>query len=308
MRTWLDKYLADLAGERRGAARTVLAYRADLEHFLAHWETLGIPVEPANLDTLVIRSYLAALSGTVSPTTVARRLSALRGLCKYLLRWSVITHDPARLISMPRRPRPLPLAPEAETVVALLEAPDEDRLLGLRDRALLEVLYGSGLRRSECVALNLVDIERSEGQTTVHVRHGKRGKERLAPLGGKGTEAVDAWLAVRPQVLARAKLRGDPDALFLNAKGTRLTDRSVARVVDHYRAAAGLPVEAGPHSLRHAFATHMLDEGADLRSIQELLGHSSLSTTQRYTHVSMARLLDVYDKAHPRARRKDPSS
>ncbi len=302
---WLDKFLADLQGEKRASPRTLRAYRRDLEGFLDHWEQMeSIPVDPAHLDTLVIRSYLADQSSRVGPSTVGRRLSAIRSFCRYLVRWEIIEQNPARLVSMPRRPKPLPNAPEAETLQALVEAPPADTPLGARDRAILEVLYGAGLRRSECVALDLGDLDDASDGMVLRVRHGKRDKERLVPLGRAGRAAVRSYLAYRPALLGKARDGGDPEALFLNARGTRLSGRSVARVVDRYRAAAGLDPAAGPHALRHGCATHMLDSGADLRAIQEFLGHASLSTTQRYTHVSMGRLMQVYDDAHPRARRK----
>jgi integrase/recombinase XerC len=353
MRELLEAFLSDLQGEKRASPHTLRAYRRDLEGFLDYWEQMGRPpVAPAHLDTLVIRAYLAHQSGSVSATTVSRRLSAIRSFCRYLVRWEILDQNPARLVSMPRRPRPLPHAPEAEILEDLVEAPREDTPLGARDQALLEVLYGAGLRRSECVALNLADLEididtdtdidtdidtdtdtdtdtdieagevppaaspadpaqaapvskpDSTGGAYLRVRHGKGDKERLVPLGQAAIHALRRYLALRPTLLSHARGPADPDAVFLNVRGGRLSGRSVARVVDRYRAAAGLAPEAGPHALRHGCATHMLDSGADLRAIQELLGHASLSTTQRYTHVSVGRLMQVYDDAHPRARQK----
>ncbi|MFH2008663.1 MAG: tyrosine recombinase XerC [bacterium] len=305
MREWLKRFLTDLEGERRSSIHSIRGYRHDLEEFLSHWEGLGSPpVAPERLDTLVIRSYLASLSGRVSPSSIGRRLSALRSLCRYLVRWEVIEQNPARLVSMPRRPKPLPVAPEADPVAALLEAPLRDTPLGARDRALLEVLYGAGLRRSESVALDLDDLIRQDDRIVIRVRHGKRGKERLVPLGSKGARALHDYLPLRPRLLEKARGNGPVEALFLNCRGGRLSGRSVARVLDRHRAAAGLSPDVTPHALRHSCATHMLDSGADLRSIQELLGHASLSTTQRYTHVSVSRLLAVYDDAHPRAKKK----
>ncbi len=324
MREWLERFLEDLAGEKRCSPHTIRAYRHDLEEFLQHWADLTTPtVAPEHLDTLVIRSYLASLSGRVSPSSVGRRLSAIRSLCRYLVRWEVLDQNPARLVSMPRRPKPLPVAPEAGAMEQLLEAPRPDTALGARDRALLEVLYGAGLRRSECVALDLCDINDEKNRMTIHVRHAKRGKQRFAPLGAAGAHALQAYLALRPSLLKKRRgpeqeqeqeLEPKPkqeqpqdatQALFLNCRGGRLSGRSVARVVARYRPAAGIGPKAGPHALRHSCATHMLDNGADLRAIQELLGHASLSTTQRYTHVSVSRLLQVYDDAHPRAHKKD---
>ncbi len=313
MRQWVERFLEDLAGEKRCSPHTLRAYRHDIEEFLQHWTDLASPpVTPEHLDTLVIRSYLASLSGRVSPSSVGRRLSAIRSLCRYLVRWEVLDQNPARLVTMPRRPKPLPVAPEAGAMEQLVEAPRPDTALGARDRALLEVLYGAGLRRSEAVALDLQDIENDKDRMTIHVRHGKRGKQRFAPLGAAGARALCAYLALRPTLLKKGRGQNQSHgnevesdatrALFLNFRGGRLSGRSVARVVARHRSAAGIGPDAGPHALRHSCATHMLDSGADLRAIQELLGHASLSTTQRYTHVSVSRLLQVYDDAHPRAR------
>jgi len=308
MREWVERFLEDQAGEKRCSPHTLRAYRHDLEEFLQHWRCLPThPVTPEHLDTLVIRSYLASLSGRVSFSSVGRRLSAIRSLCRYLVRWEALDQNPARLVSMPRRPKPLPVAPEAGAMEQLVEAPRSDTPLGARDRALLEMLYGAGLRRSECVALNLVDIEGEKDRMMIHVLHGKRDKERLVPLGGAGARALHAYLPFRASLLEKGRGEGAAQALFLNCRGGRLSGRSVARVVARHRPAAGIGPDAGPHALRHSYATHMLDSGADLRAIQELLGHESLSTTQRYTHVSVARLLQVYDDAHPRARKKNRS-
>jgi integrase/recombinase XerC len=186
-----------------------------------------------------------------------------------------------------------------DKTVALMEAPESETPLGLRDRALLETIYGAGLRRSEAVGLDLADIESGY----VRVKKAKGGKERQVPLGTKATEALKEYLERgRPKLHPKKNAWQDPEACFLNARGGRLSGRSVARIIDKYRAEVGMDASAGPHSLRHSFATHMLDSGADLRSIQELLGHASLSTTQRYAHVSIGHLMEAYDRAHPRAR------
>lgn len=298
----VERFLADFAAERRPSPETIRAYRRDLMEFVAFWQEWGRrPVALDHLDTQVVRAYLAHLADRVRPQTQARRLSALRTFCRYLVRWGELEQNPAVIVQMPRRARPLPDAPEAEAVVALIEAPDPTSPLGARDRALLEMLYGAGLRRSECVGLDLVDLLEAEDRLTIRVRHAKRNKERLVPVGRGVVSALATYLPHREILLAKARGGGAPEALFLNHRGGRLSARSVARIVDRHRAAAGFPLDAGPHTLRHAYATHMLDSGADLRSIQELLGHASLSTTQRYTHVSMTRLMGVYDDAHPRA-------
>ena len=277
LRALIRDFLGDLE-ERRGASpNTVRSYGSDLSHFAGFLETKRAreegPAVSQSVDTAVLRAYLGSLHERgLSSTTVARKLAALRSLYRYLTRSGAVDRDPARALRAPRTPARIPTRMEMDEVEALLHAPDPATRLGRRDLAILELLYGTGLRVSELVV----------------------------PFGEVAADALGPWLRVRAEVQGTD---GDPEAVFLNARGGRLSDRSVRTVVRRYLGEAGLVRLAGsvsPHTLRHAFATHLLDRGADLRSIQELLGHTSLATTQKYTHVSTARIFEVYSKAHPR--------
>ncbi len=302
LRALIRDFLEDLE-ERRGASpNTVRSYRSDLSQFAKFVETERAPEEvPAGserVDTAVLRAYLGSLHERgLSSTTVARKLAALRSLYRYLTRSGAVDRDPARALRAPRTPARIPTRMEMDEVEALLHAPDPAAPLGCRDLAILELLYGTGLRVSELVGLNLADINPTSRILRVL---GKGGKERVVPFGEVAADALGPWLRVRADVQGTA---GNTEAVFLNARGGRLSDRSVRTVVRRYLGEAGLARLAGsvsPHTLRHAFATHLLDHGADLRSIQELLGHTSLATTQKYTHVSTARIFEVYSKTHPR--------
>ncbi len=305
----VDAFTRHLRHERRSSAHTVRAYQTTLAEFVTFLQTsLGRAPHLGDLDLLSVRSYVASLFGSNEHSTVARKLSALRSFGRYLMRMGLTDDNPAALVATPKRRKLLPDVLPAETANRLVESPDSDKPLGLRDRALLEVLYGAGLRRSEAVALDLADLDWNHAGTLLRIRRAKGGKDRMALLGRVGTQALRAYLDEGRPALTGASGDQDPDAVFLNARGGRLSGRSVARVLDRYRAGTGLPLTASPHTLRHSFATHMLDSGADLRSIQELLGHASLSTTQRYTHVSMAHLMQVYDAAHPRAHVDKPDA
>lgn len=249
-------------------------------------------------------------------STVARRLAGIRSLFKFAVRDGLIKQNPARLVATPKLPKRIPSVMSAEDLNAFLDgvaqtpAPSRRRnaknettarqpqLLIRRDRAILELLYASGLRVSELTGLNLTNITPEERMLRVR---GKGNKERIVPYGSKAELALDAYYPVRVALLAKARGRTDPQAVFLNHFGTRLTPRTVARIVKKYVRLINVNWDMHPHSLRHAFATHLLADGADLRAIQELLGHASLSTTQKYTHASIRQLMDVYDKAHPRA-------
>jgi integrase/recombinase XerC len=295
----IARFLAYLATERRSSPHTLKAYRVDLGQYAAHLASVGEPVVPSS--PARIRAFLGAVAGEAGPVSLARKLSAVRSLYRFLVREGLAEANPARAIASPRRPKRLPeVLPEAE-VAALVESPRLATPLERRDRAFLELLYGSGLRVSELTGLDLDDLDLSQGLVRVL---GKRSKERIVPVGRQASEAIGRYLDEGRPVLAAG-----PDharagaALFLNHRGGRLTSRSVARRVDRATLAAALPRHVHPHMLRHCFATHLLGNGADLRGIQELLGHASLSTTQRYTHLDWKRLAEVYDAAHPRARK-----
>ncbi len=292
----LTAWLAHLRETRHASEHTLRAYGADISALLEFAAAQGAS-QPARIDTLLLREWLAALPAP-SRATLARKQAALRGFFGWLAATGRIPADPSRALRSPRKGRALPRALDEQAVLRLLAAPDTSGMPGLRDRAVLEVLYSGGLRVQECSGLDLPDVDLQAGSARVL---GKGGKERLALLGTPAVEALRAWLPERAR-LAQARRRPGEVALFTNQRdGRRLGTRSIARLVKHHAVAAGLSRETSPHTLRHSFATHLLDRGADLRVVQELLGHESLSTTQVYTHVSIGRLKDVYERTHPRA-------
>jgi integrase/recombinase XerC len=243
----------------------------------------------------LVRAYLAWLHEQgYAKTTIARRLAAVRSWCRFLCRQGILVANPAQGLRGPRQDKKLPHFLGIEDLFGLLETPPADTPLGVRDRAILETLYSAGLRVSELTGLNVEDLDLDEGTATVR---GKGRRERLALLGPQALEALRQWLTWRQNLVEGT----DQAAVFLNKRATRLTSRSVGRLVEKYLSFAGLDPRTSPHTLRHTFATHLLDRGADIRSVQELLGHRSLSTTQIYTHVTTHRLQDSYRKAHPRA-------
>ncbi len=298
MQESLAEFLRYLGVEKNASEYTVKSYREDLTQALAYFEEkLGVPSpKPTQLSTRVLRSYLAWLhEQNYARSTIARRLASVRSWCRFLCRQGVLKSNPALGLRGPRQEKKLPTFIAQSEMDRLLSAPGGDDPLKLRDRALLETLYSAGLRVSELVGLDLQDLDLESGLATVR---GKGKRERLAMLGPPAVEALQAWLAVRHTISPRAAVQ---TAVFLNKNGTRLSTRSVARSLEKYLATTGMDPEASPHTLRHSFATHLLDGGADIRSVQELLGHKSLGTTQIYTHVTTQRLRDSYHKAHPRA-------
>lgn len=296
----IGDFLDYLTYERNVSPNTIAAYRDDLESFIGFlcndYFTMGRDqLELARVDHLTVRSYLAHLSRrNLSRASVARHLSALRTFFKYLVREGVTEANPARTVATPKREKHLPAVMQTSDVALLLEQPDTSTTLGLRDAAFLELMYASGLRISELVGIDIDDIELRARLVKVH---GKGSKERIVPFGSKAEAAVRAWLAVRSEIVHDL----DEQAIFVNYRGQRITTRSVRRLFDDYLRQAALRSGISPHTLRHSFATHLLNAGADLRGIQELLGHASLSTTQKYTHLNDSQLLAVYKKAHPRA-------
>jgi integrase/recombinase XerC len=295
----LPQAIEDFLGEqarRNDSEHTLRNYRADLVEFLAYFSPPGMePPALAAIDLLSLREWLAHLyDREQKPATIRRKLASLRSLFRFLSREHRIARDPARLLRLPKMPKTLPDVPNTEVTNALVDGSsreDLERPFPARDRLLLELLYGCGLRVSEAVGLNLEDFDRSE--RWIRVR-GKGRKERQVPYGSKSAAALDAYLDVREGVV-------DPQALFLNHRGTRLTDRGARNIVKFYATYVAGDSSIHPHTLRHAFATDLLSHGADLRAIQELLGHARLATTQKYTQVSLTDLMRVYDKAHPKA-------
>jgi integrase/recombinase XerC len=287
-------FVTFLEVERRASPETVRNYRSDLRQFasVARRPNGALPVQ--EIETEHVRAYLHWLDRRgEQPSSLARKLACLRSFCRFLVREGILTVNPAAQLRSPKLPKVLPRVLSKDDAGALMEFPSGSSALSLRDRALLETLYSTGARVSEAVGLNVGDLSDAEG--LVHLR-GKGRKERVVPIGDVALRAIRTY---RGSLKASAKERRAP--LFVNSRGGRLTARSVARIVVRY--SSRLPAgSVSPHALRHSYATHLLDEGADLRSIQELLGHASLSTTQKYTHLAADQLMAVYDRAHPRAK------
>ncbi len=293
MEKCLDAYLDYLRLVKNASEHTLTAYSADVAGFLRFTRESTAP-----LDQMLVRRYLARLQAEgQAKATMARKLAALRSFFGYLCRHELIKSDPTEGIRAPRLGRRLPKVMSEEAVARLLEAPDPTSPEGLRDRAILETLYATGLRVSELLSLTVDDV--AEGSDEIRVV-GKRNKERVVLIGNSAREAISAYLAHGRSKLA-AKSETQTNALFLGHRGTRLVASSVLRLIDKHIMAVSGSLKISPHTLRHCFATHMMNHGADLRSVQELLGHANVSTTQIYTHVSQERLKEVYDRAHPRA-------
>jgi integrase/recombinase XerC len=291
MQEHINRFIRYLEVERGVSVHTVRAYRKDLEEFSAY-----AAAKPGDTDLIDIRGFIAAqINKGLNKITVSRRLSSVRSFFKYLHREGYITANPAKLVSNPKIPKMLPRYLSVDDVFSLIERPEGIGFITVRDRAILELLYSSGLRVSELSGLNVDDLNIRE--SLVKIR-GKGKKERIVPVGSKAVNAVKSYLVER--ILRRSRDK----ALFLNRLGTRLTDRGVRRIVVKYARASAMTGHVGPHVLRHSFASHLLQGGADLRVIQELLGHASLSTTQKYTHLDITHLMDIYDKAHPLANKK----
>ena len=293
MRASTAAFLVHLERERNASPNTIRAYGEDLAQFTAHLRReLGREPAPEDADHLAIRGFLAELHRRgLSKSSAARKLAGLRTFFRYLCREGRLETNPARLLATPRKDKRIPSVLEEAQVGALLDMPG-DGLEAVRGRAILELLYASGIRCAELVSLDAGEVDLEARMVRVL---GKGRKERVVLFGHRAQEALRAWLD------RRARLRPRTDALFLNARGGRLTDRSVRALVARRVEQTALARRCSPHTLRHSFATHLLTRGADLRAIQELLGHASLSTTQRYTHVDTRHLLAVYKKAHPRA-------
>lgn len=310
------QFLDHLRYERNVSVHTLRNYESDLQQFVAYLvppdagpanrngkkRAAAPPPEPdiKQIDHITIREWLASLhSDRKKKSSIARKLAALRTFFQFLVREGVIESNPAKLVATPRKEKKLPVHLSVEDAVRFIETPDADTNFGKRDRAILELLYATGMRVSELVQLNLRDIDFNNKLLRVF---GKRRKERIVPFGDPAAKALQDYLSVREQFLMNAPAtKRDAQPLILNYQGTRMTTRSVGRLIEKYiKLCAGIH-DISPHALRHSFATHLLDSGADLRDIQALLGHARLSTTQVYTHVSMEKLIEVYDKTHPKA-------
>jgi len=304
-RGFVDQFIHYLSLEKNASPHTCRCYRRDLEGFEDFLKNSGMyvsstgKVEMEKVDRMAIRKYLSFLHRKNKKSSIARKISTLRSFFKYMVREQVIPSNPAKGVSTPKVEKTLPSTLTVDEAFRLMESPttisekpsEGSKEKGLRDRAILELLYSSGLRVSELVGLNSNQLDLDLGIVRVI---GKGRKERIVPVGVKAIEALEAYLE------KRGMLEGE-EPIFVNSLGGRLTARSVGRLMKRYARHSGIFRKVSPHSLRHTFATHLLDAGADIREIQEMLGHSSLSTTQRYTHVSMGKLMEVYDKAHPRS-------
>ena len=302
----IERFLEYLRVERNASAHTLRSYSADLGQFRNFLLSSELHVDKRNgdvavekIDHLAIRAYLSHLYRNHKKSSLARKLAAQRSFFKYLVEEGRLTQSPAEIVSTPKQEKPLPDFLPVDEVFSLMETPDQSTIWGARDRAILETLYSCGIRVSELVGLTDGDIDFTLGILKVF---GKGRKERIVPIGEKALAAMREYLPQRDRIIARLPSSGSQAPIFINCRGGRLTSRSVARILQKHILKCGLLRKVSPHALRHSFATHLLDAGADLRAIQELLGHVSLSTTQRYTHVSVDKLMEVYDRAHPRAK------
>ncbi|WP_337288230.1 tyrosine recombinase XerC [Candidatus Methylomirabilis sp.] len=327
----IEAYLLYLQAERAASPHTLKNYTIDLQQFRTFLRAGGLPqpnpnpfpspppsegkgmggggfrsdvldrtIEPTEIDTLAIRAFVADLHRRgIARSSIARKLATLRSFFRYLCREGVLAANPAKLVPTPKLPKRLPAYLTVDEVDRLLVPPGEEDVASARDVAILELFYASGIRLSELTGLSVRDMDIREGLVRVK---GKGSKERIVPVGSKATTALRCYLDRRSELIPESK-RGTPEpvALFLNRQGGRLSSRGAARIVLKHLNRSGVGPKITPHGLRHSYATHLLQAGADLRAIQELLGHSRLSTTQRYTHLNLDHLMEVYDKAHPRA-------
>jgi integrase/recombinase XerC len=289
---YIKKFLKYLEVERDVSVHTLRSYAKDLKDFAMY-----CPSDPGDIEMVDIRGFLSnQMIAGKAKSSVARELATLRSFFKYLYEEGYVKINYAKLVPSPKVPKHLPSFLDVDDAFGLVKAPEGIGLLPVRDRAILELLYSSGLRVSEVAGLNTDDLNIGEGLVKVR---GKGKKERIVPVGGKAIEALKSYLIERVLFKKRKAIANSDLAFFLNQSGGRLTDRQIRRIVVKYARLTGIDGQIGPHTLRHTFATHLLIGGADLRVIQELLGHSSLSTTQKYTHLDIGHLIDVYDKSHP---------
>ncbi|MEA1970648.1 MAG: site-specific tyrosine recombinase/integron integrase, partial [Thermodesulfobacteriota bacterium] len=290
--------------ERNLSYHTKRNYLSDLRQFREFLLKNGVD-KPADVDQTVIRAFLASLyRGRVKKTTISRKVASLRAFFKFLLREGKIRYNPAQMVQAPKADKYLPCFLSIDEVFSLIGVKFESDVSGLRDRAIVEFLYSAGVRVGELTGLNVADVDFSN--SLIKVR-GKGRKERIVPVGGPALSALREYISSRPGGGRNKDGSYTGSPLFLNRSGSRLTSRSVRRIIDKYITLSGIGRKISPHALRHTFATHLMDAGADLRVIQELLGHESLSTTQKYTSVSVTRLMEVYDRSHPRARGEQKS-
>jgi len=301
LKDYIKRFITWLKDEKGYSPHTVSNYLRDLNQFA---EQAGREIAIDAIDTFIIRSYIYSLNIRNKSSSVARKLSALRTFFRFLEHENLIPDNPMASISMPKQEQHIPVFLSVDEVFALLEAPGQGESFAARDRAIMELLYSTGMRVSELVSCNMANLD---FETEMVMVRGKGNRERLIPFGAQAVKSLRVYLTEREELLRKRLQQGkkfDQNSLFLNSRGTRLTARSVERMISNYGRKARLDKPVTPHVLRHSFATHLLEMGADMRSVQELLGHASLSTTQKYTHLDMVHLMRVYDKAHPKARRR----
>ncbi|NLX91122.1 MAG: tyrosine recombinase XerC [Firmicutes bacterium] len=298
MVSYLEKFKLFMKIQKNAAALTIKGYERDIAQFFRFLDSQGYSVQSLNYP--ILRHFLALLKEQhYSRSTIARKISAVRAFLRYLKKEGVLSGNSWEIVSTPKKDKRLPVFLYPDEVLELLEAPEKGSVLGLRDRAILEILYGSGVRVSELTGLNLADVDMEDGFLRIL---GKGTKERIVPIGKYARQAVAVYLRNgRPELEKKCEPERQEDALFLNKLGQRLSDRSVRRILSKYSARIGLGSQVSPHALRHSFASHMLNAGADLRIVQDLLGHASISTTQIYTHITKDELKRTYLKTHPRA-------
>lgn len=310
MEKFLTMFKEYLKVEKNRSLHTISAYIGDLNQFQAFLAGKGQVAKIGEIDHLTIRSYIGSLYKKDKKSSIGRKLASIRSFFDFLVKKGYLENNPAKMVSIPKREKTLPSFMSVDEAFALMDAPKGASLKAYRDKAIFETLYSCGIRVSELVGMNVDDMDLKEGILRVM---GKGNKERIVPVGGKAVEAIEEYLKIsgqgsgasgqqKPTQINRPPTTGHRP-LFLNLRGGRLTQRSVERFVKKYTSGIAVGKKVTPHSLRHTFATHLLGNGADLRGIQEMLGHASLSTTQKYTHLSMERLMAVYDQAHPKARK-----
>jgi integrase/recombinase XerC len=293
----IKRYKSYLVAERNYSEHTVRAYMTDLTQFMNFLKKNRLPADTKNIDItkieeIDIREFIGRLYNKNSKASISRKLTSIRNFLEFLIRQGKIASNSAKLVPIPKGERRTPAFLTVDEVFVLVEKPDDNEVLGVRDRAILELLYSSGLRVSELNGIKTGDTDLTSSFVKVL---GKGGVERIVPIGSKAINAIKYFLEKRNELTPKV------DYLFINSRGGRLSVRSIARIVKKYANLSGIPKNISPHVLRHTFATHLLGSGADLRAIQEMLGHKSLSTTQRYTHASIEKIMEVYDKTHPRA-------
>ena len=298
----MDKYLSSfedfLSSERNYSKHTLKAYIADIKEFGLVLKDMGLisadngEIDFAHMDETPIRTFISRLYGKNKRVSISRKLASIRTFYEFLIRNGTIKSNSAKLVPTPKGEKRLPTFLTVDEVVKLVETPGSENVYESRDRAILELLYSCGLRVSELVGINLNNLDLISMSVKVL---GKGNKERMVPLGSKACAAIKTYIS------QRLDLKPEDDYLFVNSRGGRLSTRSIDRIIKKYAAISGIPKNISPHVLRHTFATHLLGGGADLRAIQEMLGHKSLSTTQRYTHISIEKIMEIYDKTHPRA-------